>query len=121
MNCLLLCLIFYLPSAGDYFEQGNRYYEKHQYSEAIRVYEIAVELEPENGLSWAALGSAFGENREYEKALEEALIFFEAAAKNQSQEPAIHLNLGIVYLTLDEPEKAKEVFRKVIEIEPVKY
>lgn len=70
MNCLLLCLIFYLPSAGDYFEQGNRYYEKHQYSEAIRVYEIAVELEPENGLSWAALGSAFGENREYEKALE---------------------------------------------------
>ncbi len=87
--------------------------------EALRAYQKAVELDPNNADGWNELGKLLqrtGELAQAEAAFRKVLVLVEAHQDKQWQVKAI-ANLGNVYLTRGELDKAEEMHRKALALD----
>jgi non-specific serine/threonine protein kinase len=112
--------------AYDYYLQGRDYYwklGKKDIEFAIKLYEKALEIDPDYALAYAGLADAFVYKYEayYDRSL---LILDEAERTSQkalSLDPALpeaHRSLGRVYMFKKMTEDAIEEFKKAIELRP---
>ncbi|MCX6927369.1 MAG: tetratricopeptide repeat protein, partial [Verrucomicrobia bacterium] len=119
-----------------------------QYAEAIKKYELALKLNPDDpiahhnlGLSFAATGRSQEALREYSRALElkpaflparlslgdellqlkkvdQAAAILEAGLANGSGPPGLHLQLGLAYEQLGRGNDAAREFQETLRLNP---
>ena len=87
---------------------GILYDYKKQHEKAIREYEAAIALNPTNGLLRNNLGVSYFLTGEYEKAIES----FNKALQGKSPQSRTYNNLGLALARLERYDEALEAFRK---------
>ena len=99
-------------SALDYFHQGNESYQKRDYSNAIRNYQHAIELDPLTVTFYYNLGLAYYAIGNYGDALQ---IFIRATQMNPNVED-IYYNMALTYYKLDQIENAQKYYHRYQEL-----
>jgi len=87
---------------------GDKYYERGDIPNAIREFELALRLDPQNANVHNSLGVCFGELGDHERALE---AFGRALAVDGGDYMAVY-NTGLIHELRGERERALEHFRK---------
>lgn len=91
----------------DIFNQGNEFYRKGQYPEALREYEQIVKQGFVSAELYYNLGNAYYRNEQ----LAQAILSYERAAQLSPNDPDIEHNLQLAYLkTIDRIEPIPEMF-----------
>lgn len=103
----------YVPDLA-YFAMGKILEDKDNLDEAIRYYEIAFSLNPENHRFRGRLAVALAKNGSEER----ALALCNQLVQKESLNPAGYLHLGRVYLQLGRYDEAAEAFQKSLEVAP---
>jgi tetratricopeptide (TPR) repeat protein len=96
-----------LKAALDALKKGNA-------DKAMRDARVAVKEDPESDAAHEVLGMAAFVRKDWKEA---ERAFLEAARLNPKSETAL-ANLGQVYLAVNQPGKAAEIMKKVLEISP---
>lgn len=100
---------FYYGIRASTFKRMKKYYN------AVRDYELSIELEPDNYESLNNLG--FLLDTVFNK-ISEAKNYYKQAIKSNPYLSVARLNLGIVYTKEDKITKAKEQYEEILEYEP---
>lgn len=87
---------------------AEQYFRQQNYGLARAVLEKALQVNPDNARANELLAYIIGN----EDDLEGAIILLEKAASSSSCNPAVHYELGSIYLSRDEDEKAVLSFEK---------
>jgi len=88
--------------------------------DAVPILETATKLAPENAMVWMNLGAAYLGNlilatvEQQDRAIEAFL----QAAQLQPGMPGIHYNIGLIYRDQRKWAKARDHFRKMLEVNP---
>jgi O-antigen ligase len=93
------------------------------FEESLDLFERAHRADPKNGLVTLAAGELIRKkgwegSEGYEKLLREAIPWFEKGVENNKWNPYNHMNLGMCYHWLNEPEKATAHFDRMLELDP---
>src|SRR6185369_3149103 len=103
------------PAETATIEAGIKLHDAGKFEEAIAKYEEVLKLSPANMTALHELAYSFAANKEYEKSLAAAM----RGTEYQSPElPLFYDLLGGAYDSLNEPQKAIEIYRKGIQIVP---
>ena len=96
--------------------KGDIYYYKNLYPQAIWYYQQSIEGY-ETSDTWVSLARIYNQLQMYN---ESTACWIKALSKHISSgdERAIRYELGLVYLKLNQKEKAKEQFQRSLEIPP---
>ena len=98
-----------------WIELGNLYFDAQQLDKAIQAYEAAVKLQPENANVWTDLGVMYRRKGDTKQAL---AAFNKAQAVDPRHEISL-FNAGVVLMhDLHQPQEAKAVWKKLIELNP---
>jgi tetratricopeptide (TPR) repeat protein len=93
---------------------GNAYSKLKQYTEAIKSYQRAIEINPVEDNVFNNLGIAYKNLKRYK----EALKSYQRAIEINPENGDALLNLGIVFSNLKQYKKGITYFQKAIEIKP---
>ncbi len=93
---------------------GNAFFDANQPEPAIQAYERALQLEPNDPDVITDQGVMYVALRKYDK----ALANFQKANKLDPNHRQSLFNMGVAYDGLDDPERAEEVWKKVIASAP---
>lgn len=93
---------------------GDQYYQQGDIEQAMREFNLALALDPENVNVYNSLGVCHGINGELDKALEA----FGAASRLDPDEVMPIYNTGYAHMLKKEYEKALKYFRKAEQINP---
>lgn len=94
--------------------EGNKFRDEGNHKQAAKLFEEAIELNPENFLAWNNRGWAYIEQKKYNQAMAD---FNKAAELNPNSELP-YFGRGWVYNRLKEYEAAIKEYNKVIELNP---
>lgn len=97
-----------------YAEKGRIYARTEKYEEAIQAFTKALELNPQDSVTYYNRGLAYSMVDEGEKAIED----YTKALELNPQYSSAYNNRGVVYNELGENEKAIEDYTKALEINP---
>lgn len=97
-----------------YGRLGVIYTKNNNLKDAKEALKMAVKLNPENGYYQNNLGSVLYNLERYQ----EALLYFENAVNIDGKIAKRWINLGLCLEKMGEKEKAKEAYKKAIELEP---
>jgi tetratricopeptide (TPR) repeat protein len=130
---------------------GDLYSELHRYTEAIQAYQSGIQLNPKKVEMHYNLGTVYAELKQYQEALSELRAAVEldsghapawtnlaivcehldlAAEAIHAHEQVLvlgkggainHFHLGILYVKIEQPDRAIAAFGRAIGIEPEKY
>jgi tetratricopeptide (TPR) repeat protein len=101
-------------SFGDQSRQrGDDKQSVEHYTKSAESLEIALRRKPENVPIRAALALVYADLGRFSDALSQ----LQSAAAIRPRDPLIFLNLGKVYVRMNEPEQAAEAFRRTIEMD----
>ena len=117
-----LIAVFFFPSillareesSQIYFSHALKLKEEGRFLAAERLFQKAIEIEPENADYHFELGNLYIEKNDRERAkleLEQALMI-------SPQHLPAHYNLGLVYRDLGFMSEAREEFRRVLDLDP---
>lgn len=102
-------------NVGAWIQLGNDYFDTRQPRKAIEAYGRALELQPDNPNVLTDQGVMYRDLGEFQQ----ALANFEKASRVDPKHPQSVFNMGVVYANdLNQPAKAIEAWRRVIEIAP---
>jgi tetratricopeptide (TPR) repeat protein len=87
---------------------------KGEYKESIAVYRHYLDIKKDNPEALLGLARVYFWSGRYD----EAIRYYTEALENGADESAVLLDLGKVYLALNKREKAREMFERVLEINP---
>ena len=59
-------------SSEEYAEEGNHHYQAGEYEQAIRIYDKAIRIDPQNANTYVNRGSAYRALEKYERAISDA-------------------------------------------------
>lgn len=94
---------------------GNDYFDTRQPQKAVEAYGRALQLEPKNPDVLTDQGVMYRDLGQFDKAVEN----FQKANQIDPKHVQSLFNLGVVYQhDMNQPKKAEEAWRKVIEIAP---
>jgi tetratricopeptide (TPR) repeat protein len=96
------------------FQQARQAEQRREFSEAARLYDKILALDPKVAEVWTNKGLALYELSKHR----EALAAFTKAATLKPRLLTPHLFLGIIYLKLGEPEKAIGPLESALRLEP---
>jgi len=100
---------------GPYIQAGNLLFDHERFDEAVRYYEKALELEPENADLLTDAGICYRQLKQPDK----AVSYFRRARKADPGHPNSALNLGIVLLhDLGDKKAALEAWREYLALNP---
>ena len=103
------------PAETATIEAGIKLHDAGKFEDAIAKYEEVLKLSPANMTALYELAYSFAANKEYEKSLAAAM----RGTEYQSPElPLFYDLLGGAYDSLNEPQKAIEIYKKGIQIVP---
>lgn len=102
------------PTSESVRSQGHVYRDHGNLEEAIRLYEEAIELDPDDAWARVALGDAYQIQRRIEPAIEQ----YEIAIKNDSTLAYPRHNLGLMYYWQGKTEAAITEYERSIELAP---
>lgn len=97
---------------GPYFIKGNTLNYMGNYAEAIRVFQSAIRLKPDDPLFYSGMGDAYNQLRQTDQAL---LAYQQAATKDNCPERPF-IMMGQIYSDRGEKTKALEAYYKAKEI-----
>jgi tetratricopeptide (TPR) repeat protein len=91
----------------------------------IACYDKCIELYPKyhdaygsRGLSYFRLGEVLKDPVEQRAAWDQALLDYQESLKYRYNNSEVLSNMGKIYFTRNQPEKAEEVYRKAVEFDP---
>lgn len=96
-------------------QQGQKYFEESDLSQAIKEFKIAVSMAPDNSSYHCNLAIAYDENEQDEKALAE----YEKTLELDPNDLTAMLYIGYMFNENDDEDTAKEYWNKVIQIAPM--
>ncbi len=103
------------PDVPEIHNNSAQAYEKREdYRQALRHWRVAVELRPDNASYRMGLGVCYARLGQYD----EALIHLRAAHAIAPRTAAILINTGLVHLKEGNKNKAGEMFKKALYLEP---
>jgi len=70
LSCICIPVLAYSSDAIGWFEQGNAFMKNKNYSEAIRVYDKAITIEPDYFEAWNGKADALNRVQQFTEALE---------------------------------------------------
>ena len=99
---------------------GGAYILAGRHKRAVPMLEAACDAEPDNVMVWVNLGAAYLGNPVLAtpEQQELAISAFEKALELNPAAPNVHYNLGLVFLDRDETDRARETFRKALQVSP---
>ena len=113
---LSVCRVSFGSEVDDHLLSGSKFLQDKKMSEAIREFETAVNLDPENARANLLLGLAL----EGQNDLEKAVAYLEKSASSQPSYSAYY-NLGLSYASLSQLDKSMTSFEKAAEINTKSY
>jgi len=102
------------PTADNYFNLANIYFDSNDIDSAILNYENALRLKPDYVPAYNSLASAYQEKREFDRAME----YLAKSLEINSNYPETYFNLGNIFEDKGEIDRAIQCFRKVLELDP---
>ena len=100
----------------EYCVLANLYYEIKNYSDSVKYYDVAIELNPQNINAYIQKADRLYDQKCYKASLE---IYLSLPAFDNSEDEAYKLNsIGILYKCLLDYKTANEYFDKAIELNP---
>ena len=106
--------IFGISSPYDLFVKGLSFYEKKDYESALKAYNKAIELKPNDEGIWNNKGIVLKHLGKHE----DALKAYEKAIELKPNEAVMWYNKGSTLLKLGKFEEALKAFDKAIELDP---
>lgn len=97
-----------------YLTLANCYVELKQWNKTIETYSKYVEIVPENADAWHAIGVSYMQLKKYEFALDPLL----KAVELRPDFGVAYFNLALTYLNLQENRRAREIYRKLLKVDP---
>lgn len=101
-------------NGSNYSKQGDECFEKENYSEALKLFEKAIELEPNNGKYWMSKGRTLRELENFE----EALKCYTKGIELEPNNVEFWIKKGHVLRTQENFEKSLECYTRAVELEP---
>ena len=98
------------------FQRGKIAEDDFRYKDALKFYEDNVRLQPDNKDGWRLLGNLYFRIGELEKAENSCNTLLKLAGTNQEYEAKAYTNLGNVYQTRGDLDKAVEFHEKALAI-----
>jgi superkiller protein 3 len=102
------------PQAAEWIEAGAALEERGEYREAIRAYEKALELAPDEAQAHLGLSSAYESLEEWEQAIAQA----ERAAEIAPEDANVLRNLGRLQCLSGDGTACMETLEKAVRLEP---
>lgn len=117
-----LTILFFFLTTQLLFSQENMQpgfdlLEKGKFKSAVPFFQNIVELEPQNKTAKLCLGRAVGLSGNASQSIE----IFKELDTDYSNDYEIKLNLAEAHLWNSNPKKAKEIYLKLVEIDPVNF
>ena len=100
--------------AGNHWINGMQLRSEHRYDDAIREFNIAINIYPEYDMNYVARGETYYIKKEYDKAIGDFNI---AIALNPKRDLA-YSHRGDAYIGRKEYDKAISDFDRAIELDP---
>jgi len=97
-----------------FFYLGNKFNESNDPSKAVKCYEKAIEINPENSATHNNLGNLLDDLKRFEEAETE----YRKAIEINPEYSEAHYNLGVLLQKRERFEEAETEYRKAIEINP---
>jgi tetratricopeptide (TPR) repeat protein len=108
-------------TAKNWFEEGNEFFNKKDYQEAIKCYEQATNIQSDYNEAWSKCGNAWFNLEEYQKTIDCCKkIVGNNSHDDQDQYYALN-NIGVARLRLNEHEDAIKSFDEAIQKYPHDY
>lgn len=101
-------------SAGDYFEEGKRFFVEGKYEESIEAFTMAAETGYEQTISYLSRGAAYLKLRRADEAVADFNWIIDAGEDNSRA----HYYRGMAYAQKGNYEKAAEDFSRAIALKP---
>jgi tetratricopeptide (TPR) repeat protein len=101
-------------------QQGIKYHDEGKYDEAIRMYELALEQDPNYELAYYELAFSYYAKNDLKKAIEYADLLIKKG-KNERYIIQAYLTKANALDNLGEPEKAIKVYKKAIKANKNEY
>lgn len=95
-------------------DEGNRYFDRQQYDEAISAYEAALQHDANCFQAYHNKGSVLGLLEKYE----DAIAAFDKALKIKSTEIEIHKNMGNALTSLKRYKEALHIYEAALRLNP---
>jgi tetratricopeptide (TPR) repeat protein len=102
------------PTSESLVGQGYVFENRGDWSEAQRMYEQAIEIDPNHAPACANMGNVFYRQRKYD----EALTWYKKAIEIDPSFAPAYLNTGLVYYYQGKYDEALTWHKKAIEIDP---
>ncbi len=93
---------------------GFSYYSLKQYSKAIEAYSKTVEIFPENADAWMFIGMSYMQLKNWSKAVDPLKKSIELRPESGSA----YYNLAICYLNLRDNYSAREIYDRLLTVDP---
>ncbi len=97
-----------IEAVRETFNQGVTFYNGGQYAEAVKAFEVVLEVDSEQPSVWANVGNCHTKLGQYDK----ALVAYDRAIALEPENAAHYQNKGSVYAANGEAEKAREYYEK---------
>lgn len=94
------------PPSDTFFNQGNDYYDRGLFKEAVEAYKRALELKPADAEAYSYLGDAYFNLRQYEDAI---AAYKEAVRLNPKDSQSLY-SMADAYANLSRVAEAKEMY-----------
>lgn len=112
----LLPALSYAQKANRYIKEGNTAYQKSNYSEAIKAYQKALQIDPKNEIAKYNLGNAYTRNKQVDKA--DALYKSLYKSSNKSIRENAYYNTGVNQARNKKLKEAIESFKNSLRLDP---
>jgi len=100
--------------AAAYNNRGNAYAELNEHERAIKDFDKAIELNPDDAETYYNRGVAYAKLNKYEQAIKD----YEKAIELNPDDAKAYYNRGLAYAELNKYEQAIEDYDKAIELNP---
>jgi len=99
---------------SDYIEQGKALYFEGRFEEAIALYDLAIQQEPDNAKAWFGKGAALSKQQQ----IDSALAAYEKALQLKPDFSEAWFGKGTLYAKLQQPDTAISAYDRAIELKP---
>jgi Flp pilus assembly protein TadD len=104
-----------MAAAEGHNQRGREMFDREDIQGAVKEFQAAVDLEPDNASYHCNLAVAYDENDQDELALRE----YEKTLELDPNDPTALLSLGYMYNENNQPEKARQAWDRILEIAPL--